>query len=120
MNVIYELPKVLTDYIDQLNDVERGRLMTTKFVSHTLANQDFSAGCLIGVARGCVEKKVQVGWTRTLYPLVPADTFEVAETFNRTCDNWGPEMIGAVIRQYVLEHHLKPEPEEAEALATVS
>lgn len=52
-----ELPENIKTFLRDLNDVQHERLMTTELVPFYRRRQDRDAGCLVGVAFGCVEQK---------------------------------------------------------------
>lgn len=130
-----QLPDIITTYIDQLNDREHERLMTTELIPHTIGivlGEGVVAGCLIGVARGAAEAMKRrsargVGWldSRSFIPQTdwswsfdPATPFHeiaaksLATVFNRLADQDQPGTQQA-IRDYILQLRAKRAAVEA-------
>lgn len=94
-----ELPKEITSFLDKLTEVEHDRLLTTPLIPHCMVNDTYTAGCLMGVAFGMVEKR-----HHSIHEMVGRNlgTVFAVPLFNALCAK-DPVGTGAAIRDYICE-----------------
>lgn len=86
------------------------RLLTHRFIAHTSWNGRTGqrlAGCLTGLAFGVWEGQEATRRIERFSRTYGAGSMGVSGYFDYTCDKYGVDVVGAAIRQQILENRRK-------------
>ena len=112
----------IAKYVDSLTPEKEDRLLTTKMVPHTLYDGS-AAGCVVGVAEGCVEERSSHKGVVIFLRSKPPNNLQwgdIVVNFNTGCVHFGEDRIAAAIRMRILNNRARkqlPAPRREAVLA---